>query len=164
MAKKKKKPAPKQKKQAKNKFQLKRLIAIITAAALVVTGVVVIVITANKSGEAQALRGTRWVSETAKNASGDEVDVREVYDVKYTNYQGRLTFEGADGFQLWLRPGDQGDGTHSGTYKLSGDRAEVTYDDGTESEFRIIRTGGEITQIIVPFENYEVGFYRETAQ
>lgn len=163
MAKKKKKPAPKQK-QARKIFTFKRILAIIIVLVIAASAVTVIVFASNQSSAKQELRGTKWASETAKNASGDEVDIREVYNVRYSNYQGRLTFEGADGFELWMSPGDKGDGTHSGTYELKGDKAEVVFDDGTKSEFGLIRDGGEINQIIVPYENYEIGFFRENTQ
>ena len=101
-----------------------------TAVALVCAAAVVLLVI-------NALRNTEWKSVSALNASGDEVDVREVYNVRYSQYQGKLTFDSENGFELWLRPGDPSDGTHSGKYEIDGDKANVTFDEGTDTAFAL---------------------------
>ena len=146
MANKKKKPASKSQLDSKKK-------------AIVAALVVFIVIRTNEDNAKHVLRNTTWVSETAKTASGDEVDIREVYNVKYSNYQGNLTFDGENGFELWLRPGDISDGTHKGTCELDGDKLKVSFDGGADTEFILTRNDSGIVRIDVPFEDYVVSFF-----
>ena len=159
MANKKKKPAQKSKPNSKKKFPIKPVIAAVIAAALVAALVVLIVIRTSEDNAKHVLQNTAWVSQTAKTASGDEVDIREVYNVKYSNYQGNLTFDGENGFELWLRPGDISDGTHRGTYELDGDKLKVSFEGGSDTEFILTRNNGEIVRIDVPFEDYVVSFF-----
>ena len=159
MANKKKKPASKSQLDSKKKFPIKPVIAAVIAAAIVAALVVFIVIRTNEDNAKHVLRNTTWVSQTAKTASGDEVDIREVYNVKYSNYQGNLTFDGENGFELWLRPGDISDGTHKGTCELDGDKLKVSFDGGTDTEFILTRNDSGIVRIDVPFEDYVVSFF-----
>ena len=159
MANKKKKPAQKSQPNSKKKFPIKPVIAAVIAAALVAALVVLIVIRTSEDNANHVLQNTAWVSQTAKTASGDEVDIREVYNVKYSNYQGNLTFDGENGFELWLRPGDISDGTHRGTYELDGDKLKVSFEGGSDTEFILTRNNGEIVRIDVPFEDYVVSFF-----
>lgn len=159
MANKKKKPAQKSQPNSKKKFPIKPVIAAVIAAALVAALVVLIVIRTSEDNAKHVLQNTAWVSQTAKTASGDEVDIREVYNVKYSNYQGNLTFDGENGFELWLRPGDISDGTHRGTYELDGDKLKVSFEGASDTEFILTRNNGEIVRIDVPFEDYVVSFF-----
>ena len=160
MAKKVKKPASEKGGQKKKKFPVKKLIAAIVAVAVIAAVVVFLVIKTNEDNAKRVLRNTTWVSKTATDASGDEVDVRQVYNSKYTNYQGTLRFgESDDKFELWLTPGEASDGTHSGTYELKEDKITAKFDEGTEAEFKVHRKDGKITQIDVYYDEYVVGFY-----
>lgn len=157
---KKKKPVSSKKNiQAKKKTNKKTIISIAVAVVLLAAIVALIVVLAVRDSAAHVLRDTNWISQSAKNASGDEVDVREVYNVKYSNYQGRLTFDGENGFELWLSPGDKDDGTHSGTYELSDTKLTAKFDEGTSVDFPITRKDGKITSIEVPYDDYTVNFY-----
>lgn len=157
MAKNTKRPAQNQ---TKKKPRLLKII-IGTAVALVcAAAVVLLVINAHTESAKHVLRNTEWKSLSALNASGDEVDVREVYNVRYSQYQGKLTFDGENGFELWLRPGDPSDGTHSGKYEINGDNADVTFDEGTKTAFELTRTEGSITAIDVLYDGYTVTFVR----
>ena len=159
MANNKKKPASKSQFKKEKKFPVKPVIAAVIAAALIAALVLLIVLRTNEDNAKHVLRSTVWVSQTAKTASGDEVDIREVYNVKYSNYQGNLTFDGDNGFELWLRPGDISDGTHKGTYELDGDKLKVSFDGGDDKEFILTRNDGKIARIDVPFEDYVVSFF-----
>ena len=132
-----------------------------TAVALVcAAAVVLLVINAHTENAKHVLRNTEWKSVSALNASGDEVDVREVYNVRYSQYQGKRTFDGENGFELWLRPGDPSDGTHSGKYEIDGDKANVTFDEGTDTAFALTRSEGEITRIELLYDGYTVAFVK----
>lgn len=150
----------KQKQTNGKKKQIKKIVIGSVAAALAVAAVVLFVIQAHRESAGHALRGTQWVSQSAKNASGDEVDIREVYNVKYTQYQGRLTFDDADHFELWLHPGDASDGTHTGTYELKEDKLTATFDEGSVTDFALTRSDGEIVRIDVAYDDYTVSFVR----
>ncbi len=159
MAQKRKKSAPKQSGQTKKKFPVKKLIAAVIAAVLVAALVVFLVIKTNEDNARHALRNTTWLSQSASNASGDEVDIREVYNVRYSNYQGRLVFNSDDTFELWLAPGDLEDGTHSGKYTLEGDAVTATFDEGTVTQFKLNRKDGSIRSIELDYDEYTVRFF-----
>lgn len=160
MAKKKKKPAAKNsKKQAKKPFPVKPLIGACIAGILIAALVVFLVFKTNEENKKHELRSTYWSSISAKNASGDEVDIREVYNVKASTFQGRLEFDKEDGFELWLNQGDKDDGTHTGKYELSDDKLTATFDSGVTVDFPLTKKDGEIVRIDVPYEDYVVSFF-----
>ena len=134
------------------------MLAVVAAAAAVVT---LLVIKTREDNARFALKNTEWVSVSAVNASGDEADLYEVYNVKYDNYQGRLNFDGNNRFELWLTPGDPDDGTHSGTYELKGDTVYAKFDEGTKAEFDVKRENGKITGIDIGYEEYVISFARK---
>lgn len=105
------------------------------------------------------ISNTEWVSSSAVNASGDEVEMAEVYNTNYTTYKGSLSFKDDGTFSLWLTPGTAEDGTHSGKYSVSGDTITAIFDDGeTTTDFKIHRKGEEIDSISLNYEDYEVYF------
>ena len=159
MSKKSKKRVPEKSRKKKNKISLKKLLIGAAVVAAIVALTVFLVIKTNADNAKLELKNTRWVSQSAVNASGDEVDVREVYNVRYSNYQGRLEFNDKNGFELWLAPGDLDDGTHTGTYQLEGDKVNAVFDEGTEAEFDVVREDGKIRRIDVGYDNYIVRFY-----
>lgn len=162
MAKKKKTSASaRQKQKNQSKKQLIKIMIGAAAAVLAVAAVVLFVVQAHRSSAEHALRGTQWVSQSAKTASGDEVDIRQVYNVKYSQYQGRLTFDDQNHFELWLHPGDASDGTHTGTYELKEDKLTAVFDEGTVADFSLMRSDGNVVQIEVPYDDYIVSFVRE---
>ena len=111
-------------------------------------------------GGSVEIKDTVWVPSSADNASGDEVDIREVYNSYYSNYQGTLSFESNGTFELWLSPGNPTDGTHTGTYELAGDKINVLFDDDTQSQFDIV-TKGEKQCIVVTYDGYKVYFTKQ---
>ena len=159
--KKKKMVAREKQRPSKKRIHLKPIIAAVIAALLVAALVVFIVIRTNEDSAKHVLLNTTWVSQTAKTASGDEVDIREVYNVKYSNYQGTLSFDGENGFELWLHPSDISDGTHKGSYELDGDKLKASFDGGTDAEFSLTRNDGGIVRIDVPYDNYVVSFFSQ---
>lgn len=106
------------------------------------------------------LSDTLWIPASANNASGDEVDIREVYNSHYSNYQGSLSFSSNGTFELWLSAGDPTDGTHTGTYELAGDKINVLFDDDTQSQFEV-KKSGDSEFIIVTYNEYDVTFTRQ---
>ena len=111
-------------------------------------------------GGSVEIKDTVWVPSSADNASGDEVDIREVYNSYYSNYQGTLSFESNGTFELWLSPGNPTDGTHTGTYEIAGDKINVLFDDDTQSQFDIV-TKGEKQCIVVTYDGYKVYFTKQ---
>lgn len=162
MAKKKKASvSDRQKQKNQSKKQLKKIIIGAAAAVLAIAAVALFVIQAHRDSAEHALRGTQWVSQSAKTASGDEVDIRQVYNVKYSQYQGKLTFDDQNHFELWLHPGDASDGTHTGTYELKEDKLTAAFDEGTVADFSLVRSDGNVVQIDVPYDDYIVSFVRD---
>lgn len=159
---KKKKPAVKNREPKKKSY--KKTVITLTAVGLVIVlgacAIVFAVIRYNSSVAAQ-LADTQWIPSGATNASGDEVEMAEVYNSKYTSYQGSLAFTNDGKFTLWLSPGQADDGTHSGTYALADDDTITAYfDEGTQTEFSINRNGNEVDSISINYNDYEVNFQK----
>lgn len=145
-------------------FPLAKVItaAVILAAAAALT--VFLVIQTNADNARFALKNTRWISQSARTASGDEADIRDVAGVRYSNYQARLSFDNDSRFELWIAPGDADDGTHKGTYTLGDDGIEAAFDNGAKAHFDVIRSGGTITRIDVAYDTYIVSFAAERTE
>ena len=144
------------------KKKLKKLPIIIVSAALVVAITLIIIFSVSSNAKISDLCDYAWIPATAHNASGDEVEMSEVYSTNYSSYQGSLTFREDGTFSLWLSPGTPDDGTHGGTYKLEADnKISVQFDEGTLTTFDILRENGEIKNIKVNYNTYVVYFAKQ---
>ncbi len=140
------------------KRKVRTIVVLVIVAAVIACTVTAVILINQHNKAANQLYDTRWVPVSAKNASEDEVELAEVYNVKYTNYQGRLTFDKEGTFQLWMSPGSPEDGTHTGTFELDGDTIKATFDEGTKTEFYIQREDGLIKTIKLGYDEYTVYF------
>ena len=140
------------------KRKVRTIVVLVIVAAVIACTVTAVILINQHNKAANQLYDTRWVPVSAKNASEDEVELAEVYNVKYTNYQGHLTFDKEGTFQLWMSPGSPEDGTHSGTFELDGDTIKATFDEGTKTEFYIQREDGLIKTIKLGYDEYTVYF------
>lgn len=140
------------------KRKVRTIVVLVIVAAVIACTVTAVILINQYNKAANQLYDTRWVPVSAKNASEDEVELAEVYDVKYTNYQGNLTFSKDGTFQLWMSPGSPEDGTHTGTFELDGDTIKATFDEGTKTEFYIQREDGLIKTIKLGYDEYTVYF------
>lgn len=144
------------------KRKSKKLPIIIVSAVLIVTIAVIIIFSVSSNANISELCDYAWIPTTAHNASGDEVEMSEVYSTNYSSYQGSLTFKDDGTFSLWLSPGTPDDGTHSGTYKLEADnKISAQFDEGTLTTFDIVRENGNIKNIKVNYNTYEVYFSKQ---
>ena len=99
---------------------------------------------------------------SAHNASGDEVEVGEIYNTNYTTYQGSLSFEDDGTFEFWLSPGAPDDGTHGGKYTIKDNSViDVTFDNGESQNFKIEDKNGHIASITAEYEGYKVQFVKQ---
>lgn len=145
-----------------NKNKSKKMPIFVISAIVIIVALVVVISLFNLGSNASELYDYMWIPNIAHNASGDEVEMSEVYNTNYSSYQGSLTFKDNGTFSLWLSPGSPDDGTHSGTYKLeSEDKIAIQFDEGTQTTFDIIRDNGEIKNIIVNYNTYEVKFSKQ---
>ena len=140
------------------KKKVRTILALVIIAAVIACTVTAVVLINQHNKAVNQLYDTRWVPVSAKNASEDEVELAEVYDVKYSNYQGYLSFDKEGTFQLWMSPGLPEDGTHSGSFELDGDTIKASFDEGTETEFYIQREDGLIKTIKLGYSDYTVYF------
>lgn len=140
------------------KRKVRTIVVLVIVAAVIACTVTAVILINQHNKAANQLYDTRWVPVSAKNASEDEVELSEVYDVKYSNYQGNLTFDKEGTFQLWMSPGLPEDGTHTGTFELDGDTIKATFDEGTKTEFYIQREDGLIKTIKLGYDEYTVYF------
>ena len=91
----------------KKKNKKKKTTAIISsviAACIFIIASIVAVNVLSPSVTAE-LTSSAWIPEGAKNASGDEVEMSEVYNTNYSAYQGSMSFSDDGTFTLWLSPG-----------------------------------------------------------
>lgn len=145
-----------QKKQSK---KLPIIISIIIVAIITAATALLIVSCTSQQNRQSELCTYQWIPSTAKNASGDEVEMSEIYNTNYTSYQGSLTFKEDGRFSLWLSPGTADDGTHTGSFKVnSDDEIEAYFDNGTNTKFRIERKDGTVNGIIINYNDYEIYF------
>lgn len=140
------------------KRKVRTIVVLVIVAAVIACTVTAVILINQHNKAANQLYDTRWVPVSAKNASEDEVELAEVYNVKYTNYQGHLNFDKEGTFQLWMSPGLPEDGTHSGTFEIDGDTIKATFDEGTKTEFYIQREDGLIKTIKLGYDEYTVYF------
>lgn len=160
MSKKKKKRKPQQI-QPKKKSIKPLIITLCVAIAVIAAIVVSYLVWKNTSLEAADFVGKEWVSVEARNASGDEVDIFEVYNVTYNNYNGRLGLNGDGSFTFWMSPGDEDDGTHTGkyTYDRENEKLNLSFDSGDKKTLKIKRlSDGSIERIEAPYNGYTVYF------
>ena len=164
MAKKKSKKSTAKSKQPQKK-QTKKLpiiIGIIVVAIITAATALSIVSCTSQQNRSNELCSYQWIPSTAKNASGDEVEMSEIYNTNYTSYQGSLTFNDDGRFSLWLTPGTADDGTHTGSFTVnSNDEIEAYFDDGTNTIFKIERKNGNANGIIINYNDYEIYFSHE---
>ena len=161
--KKKKKPVADNQKSTK-KLHKKRIVTVVTIAVLIAAVITVAFISKScydSSSNAQLVSST-WVPTSAKNSTGDEVELSEVYKNNYSNYQGSLTFSKDGTFSLWLTPGTPDDGTHSGTYEVVDDGTiKAVFDEGTQTVFKINRDNNQVNSIVMNYDEYSVCFTKQ---
>lgn len=146
------------------KKQSKQLLIIISCVivAIIISSAILIVSCSYRQNRSNELCVYQWIPSTAKNASGDEVQMSEIYNTNYTSYQGSLTFKDDGSFSLWLSPGTADDGTHTGSFTVnSDDEIEAYFDDGTNTKFEIKRKDGVADGIIINYNDYEIYFSHE---
>lgn len=156
----------KSKSASKNKSGKQKRLKIISVAVILAVAVVFAVILikgcTESSANTKGLVDCQWTPSSAHNASGDEVELSEIYNTYYTNYKGSLTFNSDGTFSLWLSPGDISDGTHTGEYIVkSEDTVEAYFDNGTNTTFELQRKDGAVEGITVNYSDYEVYFTKE---
>lgn len=148
----------------KKKSRKKKATAIVTsviAACIFIIAAIVAVNVLLPSVTAE-LTSSAWVPEGAKNASGDEVDMSEVYSTNYSAYQGSMSFSDDGTFTLWLSPGSPDDGTHSGKYTVSAsDKVNLSFDNGTNTTAALKQSNGIITAVVLKYNDYEITFVKQ---
>ncbi len=154
MSKKTKKPVTKKK-------SVKKLPVIIGSFICVALIVVIVVVANIKNPTIDELCKNTWIPKSAHNASGDEVEMSEVYNTVYSSYQGSMSFADDGTFSLWLSPGTPDDGTHGGKYSVEDSKIEAIFDDGTQTEFDIKYEMNSIESITVYYDKYEVIFVKQ---
>ena len=94
----------KSKSASKNKSGKQKRLKIISVAVILAVAVVFAVILikgcTESSANTKGLVDCQWTPSSAHNASGDEVELSEIYNTYYTNYKGSLTFNSDGTFSL----------------------------------------------------------------
>ena len=135
---------------------------IIAAICIAIAVAVIVLINTFGNSLKSELVNSAWVPASAHNASGDEVEVGEIYNTNYTTYQGSLSFEDDGTFEFWLSPGAPDDGTHGGKYTIKDNSViDVTFDNGESQNFKIEDKNGHIASITAEYEGYKVQFVKQ---
>lgn len=161
--KKKKNNAGAKKPAKKNTSNRNIVIAVSVGAVIAVLIALVVVINVSEASRKAQLYSYSWSPLSAKNASGDEADMADVYGVNYESYKGSLNFRDDGSFSLWMKPGDASDGTHTGTYTIDSDK-EITlsFDDGSTTKLEVTKYNNGIESFVLPYGEYTVTFNRTT--
>ena len=137
------------------------IISSVIAACIFIIAAIVAVNVLSPSVTAE-LTSSAWVPEGAKNASGDEVEMSEVYNTNYSAYQGSMSFSDDGTFTLWLSPGSPDDGTHSGKYTVSAsDKVNLSFDDGTNTSAALTQKNGKVSAVVLKYNDYEITFVKQ---
>lgn len=159
MAKNKKSSAKAKQTRKKQSKKLPIIISCVIVAIIIAASAILTVSCSSQQNRNNELCTYQWIPSTAKNASGDEVEMSEIYNTNHTSYQGSLTFNEDGRFSLWLSPGTAEDGTHTGSFTVnSDDEIEAFFDDGTNTKFKIERKNGTVNGIIINYNDYEIYF------
>lgn len=159
MAKNKKSSAKAKQTRKKQSKKLPIIISCVIVVIIIVASAILTVSCSSQQNRNNEFCTYQWIPSTAKNASGDEVEMSEIYNTNYTSYQGSLTFNEDGRFSLWLSPGTADDGTHTGSFTVnSDDEIEAFFDDGTNTKFKIERKNGTANGIIINYNDYEIYF------
>ncbi len=155
-----KKKKPKRNSPTVKKKKSKKPIIIALAVVLAVTiAVTAFAVYNNVSRNSVGIYGKTFNSMSAYDASGDEVKLQDVYNVRYDSYQGTVTFNDDDTFTFWMSPGSADDGTHKGsfTYDKDKDIINAVFDNSEKVKFTIKRNSdGSVKRIEVPYQGYTV--------
>ena len=161
-SKKKKKPSPKTPK----KKSKKPIIIAACIAAAAVAAIVLAVIFKPAPEQAPEFLDKTYYSAYAYDASGDEAELRDVYNIdRYPNYQGSMSLKSDGTFSFWMTVGDPSDGTHKGTYTYdrSAETVKAVFDNGETAEFKVIKNSdGKIERIEAPYGEYKIWFEEKT--
>lgn len=147
----------------KNKKASYKKPLIITAVCVVLIAAAITVAALIGGSMPESLANTSWISVSASNSADEAVELNEIYNTYYSNYQGTLEFSDDGTFALWLTPGEPGDGSHNGTYKTEGDTVKADFEGGNPAEFKLERDGSKIKSILVNYGEYKVVFERQKA-
>ena len=136
------------------------LLSLFSSAAVLFAAIFVVFAFSACDAKAIPLGNTVWVPLRAVDASGDEVALSDIYNANYSNYQGSLSFQENNTFELWMGPGNPNDGTHSGMYEQKDGKVNVFFDDDSVEQFDI-QNYGDNTLLVVPYNGYEVYFNKQ---
>lgn len=148
----------------KARSRKRTLIALSVTAAVIVAVLAIVFVFRLANHKYEELTGSTWNTLSAVDASGDEVDLREVYGIRYSNYRGGLAFNEDKTFRIWLYPGEPDPETNEGVYETDGEIIYVTYGNGEKSEFRINRSSAGIDTITAEYDGYTISFSRDFPQ
>ncbi len=156
-SKKRKNPYPKKKRKNYKPLIIACAVVVLCAVLIIISYVIYL----NTSLEAADFVGRDFRSVSALDASGDEVDMEDIYNVRYDSYQGSLTLKGDGTFELWLTSGSADDGTHRGSYTYDREKQIINavFDSGEKAKFKLVRNGDNtLKRIEVPYNGYTVYF------
>ncbi len=155
-SKKAKKLQPPKKKSGKKTVIITVCVAL-TAALLIVGGVLLDRFTNIKYVD---FVGKSFLSKAAYDKKGKEVDLDEIYNVRYDNYHGSLNFNEDSTFSMWMTPGPD-DNSRNGTFAYNRGENIIggEFRNGKKITFKIVRNkDGTLKRIEAPYEDCIIYF------
>ena len=147
-------------KTVKKKSKKPMIIALCAVAAA--AAAIVAIALLNRPEEPPKFWDKQYSSTSAYDASGDEVELKKIYNnERYPNYQGSMSLKSDGTFSFWMGVGDPSDGTHKGTYTYdrASETVSATFDNGETAEFKVIKDSeGNIDHIEAPYGEYKIWF------
>ncbi len=156
-AKKKKNTAPKKKKRDIKTPLI--LIAVVAVVGLIIGGIYLHY--RLTSLECTDFADKHFESVAAFDATGDEADLKKIYNNRYDDFRGSLDLKGDGTFSFWMDVGYADDGTHKGTYTYDrgSETLKAVFDNGDKADFKLIRNkDGAIDYIEAPYQDYKIRF------
>lgn len=142
-----------------NKLKVIIPIAVVSVIAVIIVITVVVSQNSDTAIIKNELCKTKWTPVSATDASGDEVEMAQIYNTYYSSYQGSLEYFDNGTFSFWMSPGASNDGTHSGSYEVAdGETVNMYFDDGTNTKFSIKSEDNKIISIEVNYDEYQIIF------
>ncbi|MCR5653732.1 MAG: hypothetical protein K6F88_08030 [Ruminococcus sp.] len=103
--------------------------------------------------------GKQMQSRAAYDSKGKEVDLKEIYNVRYDNYHGSLVFNEDATFSMWMTVGPEDDAAGTFTYSRGDSVIKGEFKNGSKIEFKVIRDKDDnFTRIEAPYQGYTIYF------
>lgn len=154
-----------QQKQLEKQRKAKRnTIITVIAVVLIAAGITTTAILSVTLNPVNTVKGA-WSSVSAVvTATGETADLKEIYNVYYSNYTGSLTLNEDGTFSFYMTVGED-TGNNNGTYTVTDHTIHGVFESGAKAEFTFVPGAHrEADAIKAPYGEYTITFHRSKNQ